>query len=172
VRDDEFDRVFAEVYPRLVALALAMSAPRSVAEELAQGTMLRAYRERHRLDHQPLPWCRKVMSNLLIDAHRSRTAEASAIARAGARGEGPAARTLNPADAAVATPWTDLIAPLTPRQRLVATLYYAEDQSIDAIAEELAIGRGTVKSTLSKVRTNLRHAHAGPREEHGRRSRS
>ena len=87
MNDDDFDDLFRTAYPRLVAMGLAMSTERHVAQDLAQETLLRAYRRRDELAtyDSPLAWCRHVMGNLLIDQHRSRTAERSAIERMQAR---------------------------------------------------------------------------------------
>jgi DNA-directed RNA polymerase specialized sigma24 family protein len=60
--------------------------------------------------------------------------------------------------------WNELMTALTVQQRAVATLFYAEDQSIDTIAAALDISTGTVKSTLAKVRSNVRRALSGTNE--------
>jgi RNA polymerase sigma-70 factor (ECF subfamily) len=161
--DAEFDQFFLTSYPRLVAMGLAMSTERHVAEELAQETMLRAYRHRDELAEYdaPIAWCRRVMGNLLIDHHRKRDAERSALQRAQSRVAAmpvPGTDSTDPAHLATSSRWQDLTASLTPQQRLVATLYYAEDQPIDVVAQTLQIATGTVKSALSKARNNLRRA--------------
>jgi RNA polymerase sigma-70 factor, ECF subfamily len=159
--DTEFDELFRVAYPRLVAMGGAMSIERHVAQELAQETMLRAYRHRDELSNYdaPLAWCRRVMGNLLIDHHRSRVAERSAVERLEARTEAmprPGAGSADPAFIAVSRRWDELVATLTPQQRLIATLYYAQDQPVGVVAETLQIATGTVKSALSKARSNLR----------------
>jgi RNA polymerase sigma-70 factor, ECF subfamily len=148
----EFDRVFREEYPKLVALGISVTGDREVARELAQETMLRAHSKWSVLEgyENPPAWLRRVMSNLLIDHHRSRGTERVALER------------LRPAVAEAPGPpetaWAELIAPLTPLQRVVATLFYAEDRSVLEIAAELDLSPGTVKSTLSKIRRRLRKA--------------
>lgn len=161
--DDEYDDLFRSAYPRLVAMGLAMSTPRAVAQELAQETMLRAYRRREELEtyDSPMAWCRRVMGNLLIDQHRTRTVERSAVERMQSRSDTdpvPGTGSSDPAHIAASRRWSELIAPLSHQQRLAATLYYAEDQSIATIAETMEIATGTVKSALSKARRNLRRA--------------
>jgi len=147
-----FEKLFLDEYPKLVALGVSMSLDREIARELAQETMIRAY---HRWDEieiydEPQAWLRRVMSNLLIDHHRSRKAERSAIRRLGdsvtSGGDGQIKL----------SEWAGLLAPLSPQQRIVATFYYADDLSIGEIARTLDISAGTVKSTLSKVRRRLR----------------
>ncbi|MGA9276977.1 RNA polymerase sigma factor [Ilumatobacter sp.] len=168
--DEDYDDLFRSAYPRLVAMGLAMSTERHVAQELAQETLLRAHRHRDELAayDSPLAWCRRVMGNLLIDQHRKRTAERSAVERAQSRAETdpvhPSGST-DPELFAVSSRWSDLVASLSPQQRLAATLYYAEDQSVATIAETMEIATGTVKSALSKARRNLRRVVDGPLDD-------
>ena len=58
--------------------------------------------------------------------------------------------------------WGDLVASLSPQQRLAATLFYAEDQSVATVAEAMNVATGTVKSALSKARNNLRRVLDAP----------
>lgn len=164
----EYDEFFRASYPRLVAFGITTSAMREVACELAQETLLRAYHRRSELAtyESPYAWCRRVMSNLLIDHHRAATTEQGTIARLQTRRMPPADGTAGDPSLAVTTPrWDDLVAPLTGLQRTVATLYYAEDQTVGAIADALAITPGTVKSTLSKARASLRRHLAADHQE-------
>lgn len=153
-----FDELFREEYPKLVALGVSMSGDREVARDLAQETMVRAHDHWEQVESYDAPqaWLRRVMSNLLIDHHRSRTAERAAVERLGHR---------SPVGGEISLPsrWSELIAPLTPLQRVVATLYYADDLSVADVASTLDISEGTVKSTLSKVRDRLRRL----RNDHG-----
>lgn len=159
--DEEYDDLFRSAYPRLVAMGLAMSTERHVAQELAQETLLRAHRNRDELAayDSPLAWCRRVMGNLLVDQHRKRVAEHSAVERVRSRSATdavPGSGSTDPAHIAVSSRWSELVATLSPQQRLAATLYYAEDQSVATIADTMEIAAGTVKSALSKARRNLR----------------
>ena len=161
--DADYDEFFRTAYPRLVAMGLAMSTERHVAQDLAQETLLRAYQHRDDLAHYdaPIAWCRRVMGNLLIDHHRRKVAEQAAVERVQSRVEAtpsPGTGLTDPAGLAVSSRWEDLMVSLTPQQRLVATLYYAEDQPVHVVAETLQIATGTVKSALSKARNNLRRA--------------
>ena len=164
--DDEYNDLFRSAYPRLVAMGLAMSTSRHVSQELAQETLLRAHHRREELAvyDSPMAWCRRVMGNLLIDHHRSRTSEAAAVQRLGYRSATQADATQNPATIAASTRWDDLTRSLTPQQRVAATLYYAEDQSVADVAEIMDIATGTVKSALSKARANLRRRLGEPDE--------
>jgi len=147
-----FEELFLDEYPKLVALGVLLSLDREIARELAQETMVRAYHRWDELENydDPRAWLRRVMSNLLIDHHRSRKAERSALRRFSgsitSSGDGQIK----------SSEWAELVAPLTPQQRIVATFYYADDLSVNEIARTLDISTGTVKSTLSKVRRRLR----------------
>jgi RNA polymerase sigma-70 factor, ECF subfamily len=166
VTDEDYDDLFRSVYPRLVAMGLAMSTERHVAQELAQETLLRAYRRRDEIEayDSPMAWCRRVMGNLLIDQHRKRTAERSAVERIQSRAETdpvPGSGSTDPAHLAASSRWSDIVASLSPQQRLAVTLYYADDQSVATIADTMEIATGTVKSALSKARRNLRRSLGG-----------
>lgn len=157
--DDDFEVFFRSTYPRLVGFGASMSAPLEVAQELAQETLLRAY---HRLEEvsaldSPSGWCRRVMSNLLIDQYRSRTAERAAVDRLGSISAvdrvGAERADVEPSRAH--DEWIEIVGSLTMRQRCIATLFYADDLSVADVAAELAISTGSVKSTLSQVRRRI-----------------
>lgn len=153
--DDGFEGCFREHFSRLVALGVAMSGSREVARDLAQETMVRAHAHWDEIRYYDVPWAwlRRVMTNLLIDHHRSRRAEGAAVVRLGARLDDGRPDTARPGPSA--GDWAAMIAPLPPRQRAVVTLFYAEDLSIEQIAEVLHIRTGTVKSALAKARDRL-----------------
>jgi len=149
--DVDFDALFKEQYSRLVAFGAVLSGSREIASELAQETMLRAHRHWHEVGgfDRPEAWLRRVMTNLLIDHHRSSTAEGAALERI-ARGR--------VVQVEASDDWVALIAPLPMRQRVIVTMFYGEDRSIGEISEMLKISRGTVKSALSRARQRLHEA--------------
>ena len=148
----DFEEVFREHYPRLVALGAAMTGSLDTGHDLAQETMLRAYdRWTTVCAYEHLgAWLRRVLTNLIIDRHRSATSEAAAVARLT-----PDA----PADAPMLTNWTALVAGLDARQRVIVTLFYGEDRSVEEIAELLDVPEGSVKSALWRARQRLRDLH-------------
>ena len=158
-----FEACFREHYPRLVALGVAMSGSREVARDLAQETMVRAHDRWDEIADYDAPgaWLRRVMSNLLIDHHRSRSAEQRALRRL------PVDRELEPASEGPGE-WSSLLAVLPPRQRIVVALFYGEDLSVEAIAATLDIAVGTVKSSLGKARARLAAELEDAEVEHGR----
>lgn len=158
----DFEALYRTQFPRLVSIAAALTGRRDVAHELAQEAMLRAHRrwdEVARYD-APAAWCRKVLVNLAIDHQRSAQAERRAVERLGAAPE-------RVDDGPALTEWTALVADLTDRQRAMVTLYYADDCSIDEIADVFDVSPGTVKTTLFKARQTL--ARRIEREQEGHR---
>lgn len=152
VTTHDFDTVFREVFPRLVSLGVLKTGRSDVARDLAQETMLRAHARWEEVGtyDAPAAWCRTVMTRLLIDHHRSAAAELRAVERLGNR----------PATADTSTPhldrWHELLEPLSDRQRLVVTLYYADDRSVAEIATATGASRAAVKKTLFTARAALR----------------
>lgn len=162
----EFDKLFRAHYRRLVGIGVAMSGDEEVARELAQEAMLRAHDRWSELANfdQPGAWLRRVMTNLLIDHHRRRTVELTALTRL-AKHEAVAVRDIEVASVDAVT-WAALIESLPVRQRAIITLHYGDDRSVAEIAELLDITPGTVKSTLSKARQKL-HEIIVERAHHG-----
>lgn len=147
-----FETAFRALYPRLVALGNAMSGSLEAGHDLAQETMLRAYGRWDTVgDYEYLDaWLRRVLTNLAIDRYRSAASEATAVARAQVERftETPAADR-----------WSELTAALDGRQRVVVTLFYGEDRSVEEIADLLGIPEGSVKSALWRARQRLREVH-------------
>jgi RNA polymerase sigma-70 factor (ECF subfamily) len=154
----DYEEVFRDVFPWLVSLGVLKTGRVDSARDLAQETMLRAHTRWDELAtyDAPAAWCHTVMTNLLVDHHRSATSEQRAVERLGRRSETAADRN----DDATATPaldrWHEIVAPLPDRQRLVVTLYYADDLSVGQIANLLGTSRGAVKAALFKARRALR----------------
>lgn len=148
-----FEECFREHFARLVAIGEVMSGNRDTAYELAQETFLRLHRHWDTVSsyEDVGGWLRRVMSNLLIDAHRGRVSEHRTM-------ELLVSRTRGDAPVAVDTggDWSTMVSELPPRQRLIVTLFYGEDMSIRDIAEALDLSANSVKSALSKARDALR----------------
>jgi RNA polymerase sigma-70 factor (ECF subfamily) len=151
--DASFEEVFRAHYPRLVALATAMTGSVEAGHDLAQETLLRAYDRWDAVGGYEYvgAWLRRVLTNLVIDRHRSATSEAAALARTQAD---------RLADEPAVARWAELIDLLDGRQRVVVTLFYGEDRSVDEIADLLGIPDGSVKSTLWRARQRLRDVHS------------
>lgn len=152
VVENEFEALFREIFPRLVSLGALKTGRVDIARDLAQETMTRAHARWDELAtyDAPAAWCRTVMVNLLIDHHRSRVAEQRAVDRLAGAPEPP------PLETPSLDEWTQLVAPLPERQRMVVTLYYADDLTVSQIAQLLDTSRGAVKAALFKARRTLR----------------
>lgn len=157
--EGEYDDFFRDAYPKLVGLGLAMSTPRQVAQDLAQETLIRAYQHRDRLAELEAPygWCRRVMSNLLVDHHRSWTAERRAVGRLAHQLVTAPDHDAESVVVDLEGAWAYMVEPLSKRQRCVATLYYAEDRSVADIADDLGWSVGSVKTTLARIRRKVSH---------------
>lgn len=148
----DYATTFREVFPRLVSLGTLKTGRVDVARDLAQETMLRAHTRWDEIAtyDSPAAWCHTVMTNLLVDHHRSAASERRATDRLAHR----------PLDDRTTTPaldrWNELVAPLPDRHRTIVTLYYADDLSVGQIATLLGISRGAVKAALFKARRTLR----------------
>ena len=148
-----FDACFRAHVGRLIALGRAVSGDGELARDLAQEAFLRLHRHWDRLGDQGEigPWLTRVMANLLIDHHRSVEAERRAVDRLHAR------TVISSANAsAEIDEWSNLVAGLPPRQRLIVTLHYGEDLSIEQISRIIEVSPNTVKSALAKARVALR----------------
>jgi len=142
------------MYPRLVAVGVAMLGDVEVARDLAQETMARGHRNWLVVSaaDSSEAWLRRVMINLVIDHLRRRRVEARALERVAAAGS---ASEIRHADD---VPMAEMLAVLSERQRAVVTLYYVDDLPIAAIAKVLGIAPGTVKALMWKSRrTLMRH---------------
>lgn len=150
--ESDFETLFRDVYPRLVSLGALKTGRIDIARDLAQETMARAHA---RWDDvatydAPAAWCRTVMVNLLIDHHRSTAAEQRAVDRI--RADDARQRAETP----VLDQWNELVAPLPDRQRMIVTLYYADDLTVGQIAQLLDTSKGAIKAALFKARRTLR----------------
>jgi RNA polymerase sigma-70 factor (ECF subfamily) len=147
-----FEALFAVEYPRMVALAAAVSGNRAFAEDIAQEALGRAsarWAEISRYD-KPGAWLRRVTFNLAVSRRRRLVSEARALLRLGRPEPGlpPALPEHEGVWAAVAT--------LPRQQRAVVALHYLEDRTFDEIAEVLDISPSTVRVHLHRARQTLR----------------
>jgi len=150
--EPSFEECFHEHFPRLVALGISMTGDSGVAHELAQEAFARLHDQWATVDayDRPGSWLRRVMSNLLIDHHRARTAERRAVGRLSNSVPRHQPERSQPDE------WSELVAVLPARQRLIVSLFYGCDQPISEIADALNVSENTVKSALSKARNTLR----------------
>jgi RNA polymerase sigma-70 factor (sigma-E family) len=149
---EPFDAFYVREFPRVLALAYALSGSRWAAEDLAQDAFLAAHREWERIgryDH-PASWVRRVVSNKAVSATRRRVSEARALMRAITedRSEVPDLGAHDPA-------FWSAVRSLPKRQAQVITLYYLEDLPVGDVADILDVSPGTVKRHLFNGRASL-----------------
>jgi RNA polymerase sigma-70 factor (sigma-E family) len=147
-----FEYFYLEEYPKVVALAHALSGSRIGAEDIAQEAFLRAYRDWDRVgsyEHQAA-WVRRVAANLATSGLRRRLVEARALARLAGRWE----PTVEPLAGEDAQFWA-AVRVLPRRQAQAVALYYLQDLSVQQTAVALGCAEGTVKAHLAKARAAL-----------------
>lgn len=149
---EEFVKLFEAEHPRLVALALALTADAELSRDLAQETMARAYTRWATVQSHPnvAAWLRRVLLNELTDRRRHESMASRALPRlAGAPTH----------ELEVATDeWWSAVRRLPERQRTAIALYYLEDWSVGDVAAAMDVTAGTVKATLASAREALRRA--------------
>jgi RNA polymerase sigma-70 factor (ECF subfamily) len=146
-----FDEFYAQEFPRMVTLAVAVSGSRAAAEDIAQDALLQARRHWDRIGgyENPGAWLRRVTIQLASKRLRRARAETAAFLRLGA----PPPQ-LPPGPDEVEDVLR-AVGRLPLRQRAAVTLYYLEDRSVREVAEILDCAEGTAKAHLNKARTTL-----------------
>ncbi len=161
---DAFAALFRHFVPRLRALGIRGGATPEAAEELAQETMIAVWRKAALYDRRQASgstWIFTIMRNKRIDLFRAERRPEIAPEELAAE---IADTTDVEAQAATNEAVTELrrrVAALPPEQADVLRKAYIEDKTHDAIARELAIPLGTVKSRIRLAVERLRTAMAG-----------
>lgn len=91
MRDEEFERLYAEHAAALLAFLVYRTGDRTLAEDLLSETFEKALRARHRYDPRRAArstWLHAIALNALRDHARRRGAEQRALERASPRSEG------------------------------------------------------------------------------------
>lgn len=147
-----FDALFVEEYPKMVALAAAVSGSRQHAEDIAQEAMsrLNAKWATVRGYDNPGAWVRRVTINLAISQKRRLVSEAKAVLRLGS-----SEPTLGPAPRQDEGIWA-AVAQLPRNQRAAIALHFLEERSINEIADILDISPSTARVHLHRARQTLR----------------
>jgi RNA polymerase sigma-70 factor (ECF subfamily) len=151
--------LFAYFFPRVKAYLLRVGAPPSVAEELAQETMLRVWRKAAAYDPKSgaaSTWIFVIARNLRIDRLRGERA--------------PDELDVDPSDAPETPPTGETamilserservrkaLTALSPEQSLIVRLFYFEERPHSEIARTLGVPLGTVKSRVRLAIERLR----------------
>jgi RNA polymerase sigma-70 factor (ECF subfamily) len=149
---EDFDRFYLREYPRMVALAYALSGNRWAAEEIAQEAFIRAHRSWRKIVgyDKPGAWLRRVTVNLATSHLRRRLVEARALALS-AMGRTSLLQDHPEAEQAL---W-EAVAALPKRQRQAVALHYLDGYSVAEIAGVLEMNESTVKTHLQRGRQAL-----------------
>ncbi|MEP9361615.1 SigE family RNA polymerase sigma factor [Nocardioides sp. CN2-186] len=147
---------YAEVgWPSLYRYAYLLVGNHADAEDLAQQTLLKAYRSWDRIGRADVPaaYLRRMLTNTYLSSRRPKARRLELLTD-----ELPEPRAVaagGPEDRMVLWPH---VQSLPPRQRAVVVLRYYEDLGEQEIADALGCSRGTVKSTAHHALKALRAA--------------
>ncbi|HET6874297.1 MAG TPA: SigE family RNA polymerase sigma factor [Acidimicrobiales bacterium] len=143
-----FESFYQETYSNLVRLAYLVTLDREAAAEVAQETLMSAWRRWDTLcDQNPGGWVRTVALNKCRSRWRRYRTEITSRWKV----VGPVADSSSPAD-------LDLIAALRDlptRQREAVVLHYWGDLSVDQCASVMGASPGAVKQHLARARARL-----------------
>ncbi|MBT8164827.1 MAG: sigma-70 family RNA polymerase sigma factor [Acidimicrobiia bacterium] len=147
---EAFPAFYRREYPKMVAIAAAVSGNRSIAEDLAQEAMLRAHRHWDRVStyERPGAWVRRATINLSLSATKRASAEMRRMLRIAE------SSTLPEPDVADDRIWK-AVAKLPGKQRAAIALHYLEDRLIDEIADILKVSNATARVHLHRGRQAL-----------------
>jgi RNA polymerase sigma-70 factor, ECF subfamily len=151
-----FDVLCARHLPRLYVVALRLRADPAAAEEIAQDTMVRAWRNAARFDPargRLKPWLNRIAVNLAIDRQRA-ARPLGALSEDLAGTEPDALRTIESRDRAAAL--ASGLAALPARQRAALLLTYAEDKGGQDAARTLGVSARALEGLLRRGRLSLK----------------
>lgn len=154
-----FGRLVERHQDRAYAVALRITRSPAEATEAVQDGLVRCWRAlpAFRGDAAFPTWLHRVVARVALDRAESlatrRARDVDVDHALDEPADLPAER-----DPAMARRLEGLLALLSPAQRAVVTLFYLEDQPVDAVAAALSIPEGTVKTHLFRARAALRRA--------------
>jgi RNA polymerase sigma-70 factor (sigma-E family) len=157
-RDAEFAEFVASAQHRLLHAGWLLTHDEHRAEELAQDAMVRTYAAWHRVrKDDAFSYARRALLNASVDGWRRRRQEQLTD-------EVPEVRLTASFEDGVADRdhLVEALQRLTLRERRVVVSRYYLDLSEEAVATELGITVGTVKSTASRALAKLRVQPASP----------
>lgn len=152
-RDREFEEFVAAAWPRLRRAAYLLTHSSHDAEDLVQGALARSYASWGRVRREgAYSYVHRALVNGYIDSTRRRT---PVPVETLPESVGAAATTAVDERSEL----TELLAPLSPRERSIVVWRYYLDASEQDVALALGVSTGTVKSTASRALARLRSAH-------------
>lgn len=149
--DRDFDVLYREHFDRLRRFCLGLTGQESLAEDIAQETLLRAYIRMAQFDlSRPMwPWLKRVATRLVID-------NARAASREVLDGNHPEGVSRDNAEVAAERQLLDAaLGALPARQRMAVALRYVDDWKPAEVAELLGLNKGAVEQLLHRARRRL-----------------
>jgi RNA polymerase sigma-70 factor (ECF subfamily) len=160
-----FEELIVPEMPFLARIARAMSHSQAEADDLAQETLVKAFRAIDRFDGRyPRAWLTRIARNTAIN--RDQRNREFVLAEDGVVEPDPAPDEINDPEDIVLGQEIDetlrsALDDLPPDFRIVVQLVDVEDMSYQEAADVLDIPIGTVMSRLHRARTRLRRALSG-----------
>jgi RNA polymerase sigma factor (sigma-70 family) len=160
MRDDEFERLYAEEAQGLYGYLAYRTGDRALAQDLLADVFERALRARARYDRRKgsaRTWLYAIAGNLLVDHARRQAAGARAVERAGPPAESELDRRIEalPEREALA----HALATLSDEEREAVALRFGADLTVPEMAEltgePLTTVEGRVYRALRKLRTAM-----------------
>jgi RNA polymerase sigma-70 factor (ECF subfamily) len=151
-QNPDFEDLYREHFDRLRRFCLGMTGRESVAEDIAQETLLRAYIRMEKLDlNRPMwPWLKQVATRLVYDHTRGEREVCSEDADLAADACPDVADQLAERDLVAR-----VLRRLPARQRAAVTLRYLEDWKASELAELFNLPRPAVEQLLLRARRSL-----------------
>ncbi|HZT47113.1 MAG TPA: sigma-70 family RNA polymerase sigma factor [Hyphomicrobiaceae bacterium] len=143
----------------VLAIARRMLRDDAEAEDVAQETMLRLWRNAAGLElgpHGVRPWLRRVASNLCIDRVRAR--RNTLVVEEVPEESEPAGQARHMAERELGARVDAALQALPERQRLAITLFHYEGMSQVEVGEVLGVSDEAVESLLARARRSLKAA--------------
>ncbi len=150
-----FEEYAGSAWPSLYRYAYLLAGNHADAEDIAQQTLVKAYRSWSRVERSdsPAAYLRQILTNTYLSQRRPKARQLELLTDAPPEpGHVTAA---GPEDRMALWPSVNS---LPPRQRAVIVLRYYEDLSEQEIADVLGCSRGNVKSTAHHALKSLRAA--------------
>jgi len=154
-----YDEYAGSAWPSLYRYAYLLACNHADAEDIAQQTLMKAYRSWSRVERSdsPAAYLRQILTNTYLSQRRPKARHLELLTDAPP--ETGHMIVAGPEDRMAL--WQH-VKSLPPRQRAVIVLRYYEDLSEQEIADVLGCSRGNVKSTAHHALKSLRAALAAP----------